>query len=98
MTTSPSTSQNQHRRLQGVVVSTAMQKTAVVRVDRQVPHTKYGKYYTVSRKFHVDNPAGTAHVGDVILFEECRPMSRTKRWRYVETVKAAKTTSAAAAA
>ena len=98
MTTSPSTSKNQHRRLQGVVVSTAMQKTAVVRVDRQIPHPKYGKYYTVSRKFHVDNPAGAAHTGDVILFEECRPMSRTKRWRYVETVKAAATASVSPAA
>jgi len=89
MTTPTPSKQHARRRLQGVVTSTAMQKTAVVRVDRQIPHPKYGKYYTVSRKFHVDNPTGAAHVGDVVIFEECAPMSRLKRWRYVSTVKAA---------
>lgn len=76
-----------HRRLQGVVVSTSMQKTAVVRVDRRVPHKKYGKYYTVSRRFKVHDPDNRASVGATILFEECRPISRDKRWRYIETVK-----------
>ncbi len=76
------------RRLQGTVVSTAMSSTAVVRVDRRVAHKKYGKYYTVSKKFHVHNPETRAHKGDVIVFEECHPISKTKRWRYVETIKA----------
>jgi small subunit ribosomal protein S17 len=75
------------RRLQGVVTSTAMKSTAVVRVDRQVAHKKYGKYYTVSKKFKIHDPAAAAHVGDVVVFEECRPVSRDKCWRYLETVK-----------
>ena len=78
-----------HRRLQGVVTSTAMKSTAVVRVDRQVAHEKYGKYFVVSKKFKIHDPAAATHVGDVVEFEECRPLSRDKRWRYVSTVKAA---------
>ncbi len=78
------------RRLQGVVVSTAMQKTAVVKVDRRVPHPKYGKYFTISKKFKVHDPEGKAVVGDTVEFAECRPISRDKRWTYVSTVSAVK--------
>lgn len=85
--TTPSSST--HRRFTGVVVSTAMKSTAVVRVDRQVAHKKYGKYFTVSKKFKIHDPAGAAKLGDVVEFEECRPLSRDKRWRYTATVKAA---------
>ena len=66
-----------------------MAKTAVVRVDRSLPHPKYGKYFVVSKKYKVHNPDGTAKVGDTVEFEECRPLSRDKRWRYVATVKTA---------
>ncbi|MBM3204489.1 30S ribosomal protein S17 [Candidatus Uhrbacteria bacterium] len=78
-----------HRRFEGVVVSTKMKSTAVVRVDRQVAHPKYGKYFTVSKKFKIHDPAAQANVGDVVEFEECRPLSRDKRWRYTATVKKA---------
>jgi len=77
------------RRFQGVVTSTAMKNTVAVRIDRHIPHPKYGKYYPVSRKFLVDDPKGAARVGDLVEFEECRPISRHKRWRYVSTVKPA---------
>lgn len=66
-----------------------MQKTAVVRVDRQVAHEKYGKYFVVSKKFKVHDPEAKTHVGDLIEFEECRPLSKDKRWRYLSTVKVA---------
>lgn len=89
MNATPSPAKTAHRRHEGVVVSTAMAKTAVVRVDRQVPHEKYGKYFTVSKKFKIDDPQGKAKVGDVVVFEDCRPISRDKRWRYVETIKVA---------
>ena len=78
------------RRLQGVVVSTAMQKTAVVRVDRRLSHPKYGKYFTRSTKFKVHDPEAKAKVGDTVEFAECRPLSHDKRWIYVSTVSAAK--------
>ena len=79
----------QHRLLEGVVTSAKMHATVVVRVDRRVAHEKYGKYFTLSKKFKVHNPDGKAKLGDTIEFEECRPLSRDKRWRYVATVKTA---------
>jgi small subunit ribosomal protein S17 len=78
-----------HRLLRGIVVSTKMQKTAVVRVDRRVSHPKYEKMYTVSTKFKIHDPQAKAHVGDLVEFEECRPLSKDKRWRYVKTLTAA---------
>jgi len=75
--------------MRGEVVSTAMQKTAVVRVDRRLQHPKYGKYYTVSKRYSIHDPESVANIGDMIEFEECRPISRNKRWRYVSTVKTA---------
>ncbi|MCW1891851.1 MAG: 30S ribosomal protein S17 [Candidatus Uhrbacteria bacterium] len=76
----------QHRRLRGTVVSTGMQKTIVVRIDRQVSHPKYKKMYTVSKRYKVDEPNGTVRLGNLVEIEECRPLSKTKCWRYVRTV------------
>lgn len=72
--------------LSGLVVSTKMQKTAVVRIDRRVSHPKYGKMYTLSKKFKIHDPEGKARVGDLVEFEECRPLSKDKRWRYLRTI------------
>ncbi|MEK7516882.1 MAG: 30S ribosomal protein S17 [Patescibacteria group bacterium] len=69
------------RHFQGVVVSNAMAKTIVVRVDRLRHHPKYKKYYRVSRKFKVHDERGQYKPGDVVRFEECRPISKDKRWR-----------------
>jgi small subunit ribosomal protein S17 len=93
MTNSTTQSTAMRRRFQGTVVSTSMKSTAVVKIDRQVAHPKYGKYYTVSRKFPIHDPEGKAKMGDLVEFEECRPLSKTKRWRYVSTVKAAVATA-----
>jgi small subunit ribosomal protein S17 len=76
---------NNRRTLKGTVVSTKMDKTIVVRVDRTVVHPKYGKRYVQSKKFHVHDEKGAHKVGDVISFQECRPLSKTKRWRAVST-------------
>ncbi len=87
--TSPTSAQSgaQRRRLEGMVVSTKMAKTAVVRVDRRVAHAKYGKYFTLSKKFKVHDEQGVAKLGDTIVFEETRPISKDKHWRYIKTVK-----------
>ncbi len=66
-----------------------MSKTAVVRVDRRVAHEKYGKYFTISKKFKIHYEIGAAHMGDIVEIEECRPVSRDKNWRYLSTIKAA---------
>ncbi len=79
-------SQSHARRLIGTVVSTKMAKTIVVRVERRVQHPKYGKTYTVSRKFKAHDERAQAHMGDVVEVEETRPLSADKRWRYVRTV------------
>ncbi|MBI4239375.1 30S ribosomal protein S17 [Candidatus Uhrbacteria bacterium] len=68
------------RTFKGVVVSTAMQKTLVVRVDRIQPHPKYKKRYTTSKRYKVHVERGEYKVGDVVEFYETRPMSKTKRW------------------
>jgi len=78
-----------HRRLVGKVVSTKMAKTIVILVERRVSHQKYGKTYTVSRKFKAHDEKGQAHVGDVVEVAETRPLSKDKRWRYVRTVRMA---------
>lgn len=78
-----------HRRHQGVVVSNKMTSTAVVRVDRRIAHPKYGKYFTISKRFKIDTPNMTLGLGDTVQFEDCRPISRDKRWRYVATLKKA---------
>lgn len=72
-----------HRRLRGVVVSTKMTNTVVVRVDRIKTHPKYGKQYTMSNRFsaHVSTP--DYKEGDNVWIEETRPLSATKRWRVI---------------
>lgn len=77
------------RRLSGLVVSAKTAKTAVVRIDRQVAHPKYGKYYTVSSRFKIHDPEGKAKVGDLVEIEETRPISKEKRWRFLRTIKPA---------
>ncbi len=71
----------------GLVLSTAMAKTIVVRVDRMKNNSKYQKATRVSRKYHVHDEKDLAKVGNTVRFVECRPLSRTKRWRLKEIVK-----------
>ena len=73
------------RRFRGTVVSNVMQKTIVVRVDGVKRHPKYNKSYRVSEKFHVHDEKGVAKPGDTVEFIECRPLSKTKRWRLVQS-------------
>ncbi|MDO8425394.1 MAG: 30S ribosomal protein S17 [bacterium] len=75
----------QSRRFQGVVISNAMEKTCVVRVERTKVHPKYRKAYRVKRNFKVHDPENEARVGAVVHFEECRPISKEKRWRLLRS-------------
>ena len=65
-----------------------MDKTIVVQVDRTVLHPKYQKRYIRSRRFKVHDEKNDCHVGDVVEFVPCRPLSREKRWRMVRKVQA----------
>jgi small subunit ribosomal protein S17 len=71
-----------HRRKQvvGTVVSDKMQKTIVVKVDRQVKHGLYKKYLTKSRRYKAHDEKNEAKVGDRVSLVESRPLSREKRW------------------
>jgi small subunit ribosomal protein S17 len=74
----------------GVVVSDAMDKTVMVRIDRQVRHALYGKTVRRSSKLAAHDETNDAHVGDRVLLMEVRPLSATKRWRVVEVLERAK--------
>ena len=71
----------------GTVVSDKMDKTIVVEVTRRVPHPLYKKIIKKSRKYHAHDEEGKAVVGDRVSIEECRPVSRLKRWRLKEVLK-----------
>ncbi|MFH2063419.1 MAG: 30S ribosomal protein S17 [bacterium] len=74
------------RVFQGKVVSDRMPKTIVVLVERTKVHPKYGKRFTVSRRFKVHDEKGECKVGETVRFEETRPLSRDKRWRFIGKV------------
>jgi small subunit ribosomal protein S17 len=74
----------------GVVVSNAMDKTIVVKVELISSHQRYKKVIRRSVKFHAHDEQNTANVGDVVRIVETRPLSATKRWRLAEVVEAAK--------
>ncbi|MFA6474881.1 MAG: 30S ribosomal protein S17 [Patescibacteria group bacterium] len=75
--------QTVHRHFQGVVVSNKQSKTVVVKVDRLRFHPIYKKRFTMSSKFHVHDEREQYEVGDTVEFVECRPISKTKKWRVV---------------
>ncbi len=74
------------RKLTGTVTSDAMSKTVVVRVDRTKTHPRYGKQYRASTKLKAHDERGEYHVGDRVIVEETRPISREKRWRVLRRV------------
>ena len=74
------------RQFQGVVVSTRMRDTVVVRVDRKKMHPIYKKQYKVSKRYSVHSTDPSIQEGDTVQFEECRPISKTKRWRLLGKV------------
>jgi len=78
------------RRLVGRVVSDKMQKTVTVLVERRMQHKLYGKYITRSSKYHAHDEANECKAGDLVLIEECRPLSKTKAWRVIQLVEKAK--------
>ena len=91
-TTGETTGRERGRRKErrGVVVSDALDKTVVVRVDITKPHPKYKKRMRRSIKLHAHDEENTAKRGDLVRLVESRPLSRTKRWRLVEIVEEAR--------
>ncbi len=75
------------RTFQGVVVSVKAHKTCIVKVDRMVEHPKYGKRYLVSKRFPIHDAESQAKEGMTVEFVECRPLSKTKRWKLQKIIK-----------
>jgi small subunit ribosomal protein S17 len=86
----PEQERGRRQERQGKVVSDAMEKTIVVRVDVVKAHPRYKKVVRRSVKFHAHDESEQAKVGDVVRIVETRPLSKTKRWRLAEVVEAAK--------
>ena len=66
---------------EGVVVSDAMQKTRVVKIERVYRHPQYQRVIRMSKKLKAHDEENVSHVGDRVLIEETRPISKEKRWR-----------------
>jgi small subunit ribosomal protein S17 len=74
--------------LTGRVVSNKMDKTVTVLVERKVKHPVIGKVIRRSKKYHAHDENNACAEGDVVVIESCRPLSKTKTWRVVQTVAA----------
>ena len=78
------------RQLTGRVVSDKMTKTVTVLVERRTTHPLYNKVITRSGRYHAHDETNECKEGDVVMIEECRPLSRTKSWRVVKLMEKAK--------
>jgi small subunit ribosomal protein S17 len=74
------------RVLQGVVVSDKNKKTVVVKVERRFTHPVMGKTVRRAKKYHAHDEKGEFKIGDVVRFQECRPLSKLKTWEVLERV------------
>lgn len=71
------------RTLNGTVVSNKTDKTVTVLVERKVKHPLYGKFIFRSKKYHAHDENNQYVMGDSVVIEECRPISKTKSWRVI---------------
>lgn len=74
------------RTVTGKVISSKMDKSATVMVERKVKHPVYGKYIRRSTKLHIHDEENACQEGDTVIIQQCRPLSKTKSWRLVEVV------------
>ena len=74
------------KQLTGIVVSDKMQKTRVVKVETLKTHPKYKRRYRSHKKYKAHDEENQYHVGDRVVIQEARPMSKDKRWIIVKNV------------
>lgn len=72
------------KQLKGSVVSNKMTNTVVVRVEQMEEHAKYKKRYKIQKKYKADTAGQSFNIGDVVLMEECRPISKEKKWKVIK--------------
>ena len=71
------------RKIKGTVVSDKMKKTRVVEVTRMKKNKRYFKYFRITKRFKAHDGKEEYKVGDEVVMEETRPMSKTKRWKII---------------
>src|SRR5580765_6201892 len=89
-TPKPQAERGRRQERRGVVVSNAMDKTIIVKVDTIKSHPRYKKVVRRSAKFHAHDEQNSANIGDIVRIVETRPLSKTKHWKLVEVVEAAR--------
>ncbi len=72
------------RQLKGTIVSTKMQKTVIVKVEKKKMHPKYKRRYSFHKKYKAHSEIEELKVGDKVIIEECRPMSKEKKWKVIK--------------
>jgi len=90
MNTMATTERNLRKERIGKVVSSAMDKSITVAVERRVKHPIYGKFVAKTTKFMAHDENNDCNPGDLVKISETRPLSKNKRWRLVEIIERAK--------
>ena len=70
----------------GIVISNKMQKTIVVKIENRYSHSIYSKTLTKTKKYLAHDELETCNIGDQVLVEECRPLSKRKRWKLIKVI------------
>jgi small subunit ribosomal protein S17 len=70
----------------GIVISNRMQKTIVVKIENKYPHPIYSKTMVKTHKYLAHDELDKCNIGDKVLVQECRPLSKRKRWKLVKIV------------
>lgn len=78
---------NSQRTIIGKVISDKMNKTIVVQIERKVKHPLYGKYIRRFSKMYAHDEENACRIGDLVLIQQSRPLSKTKRWKLIEILK-----------
>ena len=86
-TNQPETKRGNRKERFGEVVSNKMAKTIVVRVERRFPHPRFKKIVTAYKKFYAHDEKAEAKIGDMVVIQETRPLSKLKRWKLFEFVR-----------
>ena len=84
------TARSTRRERVGVVVSNSMEKSIVITVNQKVKHPIYGKFVNKTSRFMAHDEENSCNVGDTVKISETRPLSKSKRWRFVEIIERAK--------
>lgn len=76
-----------NKTIMGKVISNKMNKTIVVKIERKVKHPLYGKYVRRFTKMYAHDEENACNIGDLVVIQQMRPLSKLKRWKLVEVVK-----------